>query len=123
MLFPITDTTDPYAERAINLLRSANQTADTLLKLYTAGRESVWGIDKYTIADAQALLDAVDTIQPGAAARMFQLHGALGTFLHQVAPAEVPAEMSSSLVAYTVDTTMGYPRIVLDATATYPVKV
>ena len=123
MLFTITDTTDPYSERAMNLLRSANQTADTLMKLFTSGRESVWGVDKYTIADAQALLDAVDAIQRGAAARMFQLHGALGTFLNQVAPAEVPTEILLSPVAYTVDTTLGYPRIVLDATATYPVKV
>lgn len=122
MLFEITDTVDPFRERAKNLLLSANQTAETLLSLFKAGRESVFGIDKYTIADCQQLLDTLDAIQPGTTARLFQLHGALGQFLAQVAPKEVTEEMLKAPVAYTVDMTPGYPRIVLDKDAKYPTE-
>jgi hypothetical protein len=107
--------------KAVALLKFANKTADMVFDAYRHTLENVWNDGNIeTIAEVQAVFDAMDSIKPGSAALAFQLHHGLGQFISSISPDKVPVDSIKSPVDYTVDTSGGYPRIVLDASAEYP---
>lgn len=123
-LFNPPDDTNPYTEQARNILLLANQVSEQIFSLFTQGREAMFGIEGYTVADAQKLLDACDALVPGSAVKLFQLHGGLGQFLKQSAPNLITDAMLQPAVPYTavvVNVATGLSRIVLTGTR-YPTE-
>jgi hypothetical protein len=100
-------------DRAQNTLLRWNQTTETIMREFLAGRESIFGIAGFTVEQAQQHLDAIDSIDPGAVARGFQSHGALGEFIKTVAPELITDDLLKPAMEYKVDMSPGYPRIVL----------
>lgn len=97
------------------------QAADTLanaIERYNLQYDTCWhNAVCESIEDAQAMLDALGD---GVAAQAFQASYALGSMINAVAPETIPEGRMTPPVAYTVDTSGGFARIVLDPEAVYP---
>jgi len=112
-LFNLTEpVVDAHTQRAIGVLKFGEQSAEEIVRLWRMQWEMVWAIEGYTIADAQAVLDAMGTN----ALVAFAKHAALGAFISQHYPGQLTETELSSPVPYT----LVEGRIVLDPNATYP---
>lgn len=112
-LFDIqTPEVDPHQVIADGLLAFANQACDTLVDLYRRGKEMLWYRDNFTVADAQAVIDALGQH----AVPLFTLSAALGQFIAANYPGPLTEDDLAAPVLYTIQN----GRIVLDANAEYP---
>ena len=75
------DKQNLHRERAKNILEFGNQCAADMLRLYNMGKDMLWAVDGFTVADAQKVLDEMAQVMPVGDLKVFQLHGAFGRFL------------------------------------------
>lgn len=86
----------------------------TVYEFWREAKAALWGRPDWTVADAQARIDALGP----KALPLFQLSAAIGTLLHQFAPELVTANDIAPPVAFTL--VAGH--IVLDPAAHYPTE-
>jgi hypothetical protein len=122
MIFEVNKEATKYNDQAKAVLSHGNNIAQTLKELYFSARDSVFGIEGYTVADAQKLLDAMEVLSPGSVIKCFQLHAAFGEFLKATNPAAVTDADLVSPVAYEIEMTESGPRIKLVGDK-YPTEV
>lgn len=106
--------TDVHASLAAELIAHGNDTFDAIVARYKDGYQRLWGREGFTVADAQAVIDAMGA----SAIPAFLANFALGQFINTVAPGTLAPEELSAPVPYTLDGS----RIVLDPNATYPTE-
>lgn len=108
-LFQVEEQKNEHRERAKAMLTFANQVSAEILRLYDMGREMMWNVPNYTVADAQKVLDELRSLIPpkdgeninyGGDIKIFQYHGALGTFLASIGV--IKPEQVSSPVSYQI---------------------
>lgn len=100
---------------AKGIIGYGNQVDQDILDRYKRGREMLWGRPQpFTIADAQAVIDAMGPF----AIPVFQSFAALGQFINTVHPGALTEEELTTPVPYTVVN----GRIVLDPEARYPTE-
>lgn len=80
-LFSIQEEINPHKERAKGILAFGNQVSEQIKRLHEMGREMFWNVPDWKVADAQKLIDELDSLIPNGAAKVFQHSGALGSFL------------------------------------------
>ena len=111
------EPTDPRTQHQIRgegILKFGNQVADDLVRLYRMGREMLWQVPGYKVADAQAVIDAMGA----EGLKVFQKNAALGAFINTNFPGVLAANELSPPVAYTVVS----GRVVLEPAAKYPTE-
>jgi hypothetical protein len=100
---------------ADGILAFSNKVGDAIVALYRQGKEMLWARPNFTIADAQAVIDAMgDNAVP-----LFTLTVQLGIFIKNKYPSSLTDEELQSPVPYSIVN----GKIVLDPTAKYPTEV
>lgn len=115
---PVFNIQEPEVDQpkvlADGMFAFANQVGDDLVRLYRMGKEQMWARPGFTVADAQAVIDAMGAN----AVPLFTLSASLGAFIAAKYPGVLTSEELTSPVPYTIVN----GHIVLDPTALYPTE-
>lgn len=80
-IFEIQEEKNEHRELAKGMIAYGNQVASELQRLFDYSREMLWNRPGFKVADAQKVLDELDSLRPNTAINMFRYHGAFGQFL------------------------------------------